>query len=302
MVRPAHFNANPETAPSNVFQRRGEPATAVSGTAALLEFDRVTDALAQAGITVVQLPGQAAQALPDEVFPNNWFSSHDDGTLVLYPMESALRRRERRLDLAVTLQDQGFTIQRCHDLTHYEQQHRFLEGTGSLVLDHPGRRVFACRSTRTDGELVEKWASLMGFEASVFDAEFGGRPVYHTNVLLSLGTKFAVLAADPIAEAPRRSLVAELAEGGRELIRISNEQMANFAANILELNGGQGPVLVLSERAYGAFERQQRDRLARYARLLPISIPTIETLGGGSLRCMLGEIRLPAGGLVTSSC
>ena len=294
MVRPAHFGSNPETGASNVFQASSRQAD--PGGAAVKEFDGVVSALRGAGVTVLALDGRDRPALPDEVFPNNWFSTHEDGTLVLYPMESPLRRQERRPELKSLLTRQGFTVNAVEDLTAFEAEGTFLEGTGSLVLDHSHRYAYACRSTRTNAQLTARWADRMGYEPCLFDARYAGRPIYHTNVMLSLGSGFAVLAAETVEASQRPALLDRIRASGRELILISAQQMASFAANILELEVDGRPWIALSQRAADAFDPAQRAVLERHGRLLPMSIPTIEAFGGGSLRCMLAEIRLPKRG------
>lgn len=289
MVEPLHSAANPETAASNVFQ--SDAGGDDVGERARAEFHGAVAHLRDAGVNVVQLPG-SADPLPDEVFPNNWFSTHEDGTLVLYPMESPVRRRERRADLPQVLSQHGFVVQQVVDLTSPEDAGDFLEGTGSLVLDHVHRRAFASRSSRTHPVLVEDWCERMGFAPVLFDAVCGGKPVYHTNVVLSLGETFAVIAMDAVPAAQRRDLRAQLAFEGREVIEISLDQMLGFGANILALQGDSGPIIALSQTAYEAL-KPHHEALAAHGELVAAPIPTIEAVGGGSMRCMLAEIRLP---------
>lgn len=289
MVEPRNAAANPETAASNVFQG-GAQGDDVADRARL-EFHGAVERLRRAGVEVIQLDG-SEEPLPDEAFPNNWFSTHRDGTLVLYPMESPIRRRERRADLPEVLNQHGFAIERVLDLTVSEATGDFLEGTGSLVLDYVHRRAFASRSSRTDEGLVGYWCARMGFSPVIFDAHCGAKPVYHTNVVLSLGETFALVAMDAVPENQQKNLRTRLGFGGREVIEISQDQMLGFGANILALRGASGPIIALSQTAFDML-KPHHSALAAHGELLPAPIPTIEALGGGSMRCMLAEIRLP---------
>jgi hypothetical protein len=234
---------------------------------------------------------------PDAVFPNNWFSWHADGTVVLYPMQAENRRLERRLELldgvATAL---GCPIRRVLDLSPHEREGRYLEGTGSLVLDHVGRQAFACRSPRTDAGLVGRWAQEFGYTPVLFDAaDAGGTSWYHTNVMLSIGARVALVAADSIAAADRGRVLEHLAAVPRDIIGIDTAAVGAFAGNALELcAAGTGPgntVYALSAAAWAALPRGARQRLeAATGRVLPLPVPTIERLGGGSVRCMLAEV------------
>ena len=295
MVRPAAFGANTETAGSNFFQR---PAPHVLDAArhAQLEFDVLALALVNAGVRVHQFAGQRGAALPDEVFPNNWLSLHADGTAVLYPMLAPNRRRERRRDILSALVDScGYRIDRVIDLTGLEARGEYLEGTGSVVLDRPGRVAYACRSPRTHDKALAELARVLGYEVVPFTAaDLAGRPIYHTNVVLSIGTRFAALCTAAITDsAVRRSVVARLEASGREVLVLSEHELDNFAANMLELDGSAGPVIALSAAALRALAAPTRQALERHGRLVTAEIATIERIGGGSVRCMLAEVALP---------
>jgi len=295
MVRPARFARNPETLASNKFQSRVAAPTDVA-TLARAEFDHAAAALAAAGIRVHVFDGRATGECPDEVFPNNWVSFHADGTTVLYPMLAPSRRRERRNEFLQALQaEHGYAITRTVDLTSQENAGRCLEGTGSLVLDRPQRTAYSCVSPRTDPAALAEFAMQLDYECIVFNAtDARGQPIYHTNVLMSVGSRFAVVCLPAIAETrAREAIVSRIERSGRTLIDITLEQMHGFAANLLELEAADGAVIALSARAYAALENHQRERLAAAGRLLTIEIPTIETYGGGSLRCMLAEVHLP---------
>lgn len=295
MVRPAGFGFNEQTAASNEFQR--PPAGAAdAGRDALLEFDALAARLSAAGVQVLVGEDTPEPVKPDAVFPNNWLSFHADGTLVLYPMLAPNRRLERREALIQFVRAAGgFRITRSIDLTWHEAQGRFLEGTGSLVLDRPARIAYAVRSPRTDPAVLVEFAQLLDYQVVSFDA-LGpdGMPVYHTNVVMAVGSAFAVLCVESIPDAAQRTAVlASLRGAGREVIEITAAQMLDFAGNLLELAPPAGPVIAVSARAWEALLPAQRAQLERFGQVLPARIPTIERLGGGSVRCMLAEIHLP---------
>ncbi len=296
MIRPAAFDYNSQTAASNRMQVAGEPVPD-AGRRATAEFDAAVAALRDAGVQVCVVPDEPVPAKPDAVFPNNWVSWHADGTVVLYPMQAPNRRLERRRDILESVAARcGYEIARIVDLSQHEREGRYLEGTGSLVLDHVGRIAFACRSVRTDESLVQRWADEMGYRAVVFDAkDAAGAAFYHTNVMLSIGCKVAVVAAQAIDSADRERVLAALADS-REVIPIDQVAVAGFAGNMLELLNASGRcVYALSARAQRILPEAALDRLAAGTdQLLPLSIPTIEQLGGGSVRCMLAEVFSPA--------
>jgi hypothetical protein len=295
MVRPAQFASNAETAASNFFQRAANDASGAAQRAQH-EFDALALALTNAGVRVHQFAGQRDAALPDEVFPNNWLSLHADGTAVLYPMLAPSRRRERRRDILDALVDScGYRIDRVVDLTHLEARGEYLEGTGSVVLDRVGRVAYACLSPRTHGAALAELARALRYEVVPFGAvDAVGRPIYHTNVVLSVGTRFAALCTDAIADAEeRRSVVARLEASGREVIDVSKPELEGFACNLLELAGSSGPIIALSAAALRGLASTTRDALERHGRLVTADIATIERLGGGSVRCMLAEVALP---------
>lgn len=290
MVEPLGFRSNPETLVDNAFQRA--PAQETGETlenAARGEFARLREALEAHGVEVDRRPGAAGREAPDAVFPNNWFSTHVDGTLVLYPMRAPSRRIERRADILETLHAE---YPRVVDLTPYEAEGCFLEGTGSLVIDEAARIVYAGVSPRTDPALVEEWGRRLGYDPLVFHtADSRGQPIYHTNVLLGLGTDWAVVCSAAIEPQERGEVLATLAETGHEAIEISHEQVEAFCGNVLELEGGAGErLIVLSDRAFHAFSDEQRALLASRGTLVHVDLTTIETHGGGSARCMLAEL------------
>jgi hypothetical protein len=299
MVRPQAFGYNPEAAATNTFQQAPDPKTAAAAPAAArAEFAQLVQALVSEGVSVCAVEDSAKPEKPDAVFPNNWVSFHEDGTLVLYPMQSASRRSERRqavIDEVVKRLD--FRVSRLVDLTGHEKEGRFLEGTGSLVLDHIGRIAYACTSARTHPQVVAEWARELGYEAVIFGAaDRNGVPYYHTNVLLSIGERAAIVGSGVIAPADRPRVLERLRGSGREVIEITPEEIDSFAGNMLELGTwdealGDSRVLVMSEAARRALPAGRFAQLSGCTdAVLAVPVPTIERLGGGSVRCMLAEV------------
>lgn len=325
MVRPAGFAFNLETAESNAFQRAAlagfapDTAPGSEGSAALAlaqdgrtitdnarsinelalrEFDGLAQALARAGIDVIIGEDTPSPPKPDAIFPNNWVSFHRDGTVVLYPMMAASRRWERRDELIQLIVRRGaFRTSRTVDLSYREASSKYLEGTGSLVLDRVNRVAFACISPRTDLDVLGEFAQLLDYDLATFEAFDAGRAIYHTNVLLAIGTHFAVLCAEAIdSETHRAAVAARLRATGRTLIEITANQMRRFAGNVLELQSPAGPVIAMSAAAWDSFEPAERRLLEAHGNVVTAPIPLIERLGGGSVRCMLAEIHLPKQG------
>lgn len=297
LVRPSAFGWNPETAGSNAFQRQGPDMAGAVHARALLEFEGLVAALSAAGPRAFGLAETGSVTCPDAVFPNNWVSLHHDGTVVLYPMMAPSRRFERRMELIARLEDQGaYAVTRLVDLTHHELSNRFLEGTGSVVFDHAARVAYACRSPRTDESVLRELCEELGYEPFAFDAaDAAGVPVYHTNVLLSIGTRSAIVCEEAIALPGRGPLLERLASDGRRIVAIGQAQMTEFAGNALELRATTGAsVLALSARAWQAFAAAEREVLRDCVdAIVTAQIPTIEQYGGGSVRCMVAEVFLP---------
>lgn len=294
MIRPSLFFPNPETAADNAFQQNvmAKETDAVSARA-LQEFDNAVESLRGAGVTVHVFEDTATPEKPDAVFPNNWFSTHRDGRVVLYPMYSGARRRERRPDLIDELR-KIYRVSAVVDYSAYEERGLYLEGTGSLVLDRVHRIAYVSLSKRAQREPLEKFCADFNYELMTFEsASDDGRPIYHTNVMMCLGTDFALVGLNLITDQAERKKVRERLEAtGKALIQLNRSQIANFAGNALELEGEQGKILVLSVRAAENLTSDQRAILESRARLLPLSLPTIE-LAGGSARCMMATIHLP---------
>ena len=291
MVRPKSFGFHAEAARSNVFASEG----GTDLTSALHEFDRVVEALTAAGVEVLILEDTPDPAKPDAVFPNNWVTFHADGTMVLYPMATEGRRPERNPEaLTRLLQLNGFEVRRVVDLSFHERHGKFLEGTGSLVLDRRAHRAFANLSPRTDAAVISEFDDRLDYSTLIFEArDRSGRPIYHTNVALSFGACFAVLCTQAIAPEFRELLTNEIEAGGRTLIEVDYDQMRQFACNLIELKGRDGPVIALSSAALRSYRPDQRRLLERFAELVAADIPTIEAVGGGSVRCMITDVHVP---------
>jgi hypothetical protein len=295
MIRPCRFYPNPETAADNAFQSRLDYAVDPLSTAARKEFDVAVQILRAAGVNVHVFEDTAEPEKPDAVFPNNWISTHHDGRIALFPMYSALRRRERRQDIIGELR-KNYRVSEVIDYSVFEEQGCCLEGTGSLVLDHVNKIAYVSLSNRSNPKVIRRFADDFAYEPVTFTGiGSDGQPIYHTNVMMCIGTAFALVGLEMIRnKAERQQVRARLERSGKDIVELSPDQIANFAGNAIELQDTHGEkLLVLSERAMRALTEQQRARLACYAPLVPLNLPTIE-LGGGSARCMIATIHLPS--------
>lgn len=293
MVRPHCFHPNPETAADNSFQRSAAAGSAqVLAEAARDEVTAAAAALAAAGVTVHVFDDFGAHDTPDSVFPNNWFSTHAGGHVAMYPMYSPNRRRERRIDVIDMLKAE-YRLQEVIDYSGLEYDELFLEGTGAMVLDHIGRVAYTAKSKRANAIALERFCAHFNFEPMAFDsADSAGRAIYHTNVMMCVGTEFALAGLDMIRDpARRREIEARLLDSGRAVIALDERQINEFAGNAIELSGEGGRVLAMSARAAASLGREQIAVIERSARILPLSVPTIE-MAGGSVRCMLAGIHL----------
>jgi len=297
MVRPANFGFNPQTAASNAFQQPPDShADSDQQGRALAEFDAAAKALQRAGVQVLIAADSRMPIKPDAIFPNNWLSFHFDGTVALYPMLAPNRRWERREDvLEQVVREGAFHVSRTVDLTHREAQGKFLEGTGSLVLDRAHRVAYASPSPRTDLDVLGEFAQQLDYELVTFEAlDASGQPVYHTNVMMAIGAGFAVVCGEAIAQPAHRAAVfSKLRATGHDIVDISLRQMLEFGANLLELAPARGNVIALSTAAWRTLDLPQLHILEAHAGLVPVDIPVIERFGGGGVRCMLAEIHLP---------
>ncbi len=295
MVRPHRFSPNPETAGDNAFQQHAADDIEALSIAAQTEFDQAVQTLRDAGVTVHVFEDTAKPEKPDAVFPNNWISTHHDGRIALFPMFSPLRRQERRHDIVNQLRKR-YRVSEVIDYSHFEKEGCCLEGTGSLVLDHLNKIAYVSLSKRSNLKVIARFAEDFGYEPVTFTSiGDDGQPIYHTNVMMCVGTQFALVGLNMIpSHSEKERLRTRLEKTGREVIELQSDQVANFAGNSIELHDSEsGKLLVLSARALPALTQEQQARLAAHARLVPLSIPTIE-MGGGSARCMIATIHLPA--------
>lgn len=291
MIRPVNFGFNEQTAASNAFQKNGAQAEVQQN--ALQEFDAFVKILRQNGVQVMVIYDTPELHTPDSVFPNNWISFHENGSVVLYPMQAENRRLERKVFGAIK---EAFAINRVFDLTHFEQQNQFLEGTGSMVLDRKYKLAYACLSPRTNEIVLAEFCRLSGYRSILFHAEDEtGKAIYHTNVLMALGDHFAVICLDSIPNNTEKSMVkTALQQSGKEIIEIDFGQMNAFAGNMLQLENNVGEsLLAMSETAFLSLKEAQIKTLEKYCRLIYSPLNTIETNGGGSARCMMAEVFLP---------
>jgi hypothetical protein len=294
MIRPGRFYPNPETAADNAFQRDADRDLDGLTLLARNEFDAAVQTLRAAGVNVHVFEDTAEPEKPDAVFPNNWISTHHDGRIGLFPMYSALRRRERRQDIIEVLRNH-YRVTEVIDYSAFEDDGCYLEGTGSLVLDHVNKIAYVSLSNRSNPKVSQRFAEDFSYEPVTFTSiGSDGQPIYHTNVMMCVGTAFAMVGLEMIPnKAERQQVRATLEKTGKDIVELSADQIANFAGNAIELhNEGGEKLLVLSSRASHALTEDQRKRLSCYARLVPLELPTIE-LGGGSARCMIATIHLP---------
>lgn len=297
MVEPIAFGYNAQTAENNYFQV--EQKDADIQTKALEEFNNFADKLKSKGINVISVKDTLEPHSPDSIFPNNWVSFHNDGKVVLYPMFAPNRRVERRTDILETLKVKGFEITEIDDLSHFENQQKFLEGTGSMIFDHDHKIAYGSVSLRLDEELFRQFCTKFGFRPVVFHSyqNAGGErlPIYHTNVMMCVADKFVVICLDCIDDELEREKVQEVIKStGKEIIEISEDQLQQFAGNMLQVQNEAGEkFLVMSESAYRSLTAQQISAIEKYCEIIYSDLNTIETNGGGSARCMLAEVFLP---------
>ena len=294
MIRPATFGFNPETALNNYFQSQSSLTKEQIQQAALAEFDSMVKLLREQHINVSVIDDTPEPVKPDAIFPNNWFSTSPDGTVFVYPMFAPSRHSEKRDDILQWLRE-NFLVNDLQDWSEHESEGRFLEGTGSMIMDHDNKLIYAAVSERTNISVLEKFAASNDYQAIIFIAtDKKGYPVYHTNVVMTLGDEFAVLCEEAIEEEWELIAVRQLLEStGHSIIPITRDQMHNYAGNMLQVkNSRDEKLLLLSQSAFDTLRKEQKQMLEAYSRLVPIPIPTIEQVEGGSVRCMIAEIFL----------
>jgi len=294
MIRPVHFGFNAETAVNNAFQVPGGGEGVQEK--ALREFDGFVSVLRDNGVDVIVIDDNPEPHTPDSVFPNNWVSFHRNGTVCLYPMYAENRRLERRPGILESLAGK-FTIRRTLDLSPYEREGLFLEGTGSMVLDRNKHIAYACLSPRTEKKVLMDFCDRMGYKPVPFKAVDGkGRPIYHTNVMMCVADAYIVICLDsvPIRE-EREELRTTIAESEKEIVAISLDQMQHFAGNMLQVHNDQKEkLLIMSTQAFTSLTPAQLEKLSSYNRIIHSPLGTIEHHGGGSARCMMAEVHLPS--------
>jgi hypothetical protein len=293
MIRPVAFGFNAQTAGSNAFQNRDEDQQMVQQKARQ-EFDGFVKILRDNGVNVTVIEDTVEPHTPDSIFPNNWVSFHDNGDVFLYPMQAENRRLERREDIIRQLEDE-FEASHVIDLSRFEVRGQFLEGTGSMVLDRDNKIAYACLSPRTNVEVLKAFCDYTGYRSVTFNAfDKKGHAIYHTNVLMAIGSAFAVICLDSITNKVEKEVViASLQQTGKEIIDITFGQMNSFAGNTLEVKNGSGEILiVMSQTAYLSLTGDQKITLEKFGKLIYADINTIESNGGGSARCMLAEVHL----------
>ncbi|MDY3529940.1 arginine deiminase-related protein [Riemerella anatipestifer] len=297
MIEPVAFGYNAQTAENNYFQVNSENADTQSK--ALQEFKNFVEKLRSKGITVVSIQDTLEPHTPDSIFPNNWVSFGSDGRVILYPMYAPNRRDERRMDILENLKNQGFKINEVVDLTSSEKDNLFLEGTGSIIFDHDNKLAYGSVSLRLDEKLFREFCEKFGYTPVVFHSyQTAGTerlPIYHTNVMMCVADRFVVICLDCIDNLEERQYVVDtIKKSGKEIIEISEEQMQNFAGNMLQVHNNEGKkFLVMSQSAYQSLSPNQVENIEKYSEIIYSDLSTIETNGGGSARCMLAEVFLP---------
>jgi hypothetical protein len=294
MIRPVNFGFNAETAVNNAFQVASNDAS--THKKALQEFDAFADLLIKNGLDVTIIEDTPEPFTPDSIFPNNWISFHEHGNIILYPMFADNRRKERKQHVLDAIQHK-FKPAKIIDLSSYENEHLYLEGTGSMVLDRNNKIAYACLSPRTNKEVLDKFCALTHYTPVVFTAvDASDQLVYHTNVMMCIANQYTVVCLNSIRNKEEKErLVAAIEQTNKLIIPLSLDQMHSFAGNMLQVKNKDGEaLLILSSRAYHSLTMEQLTILNKYNRILHASLNTIETAGGGSARCMLAEVFLPA--------
>lgn len=298
MIRPVAFRMNEETAVNNFFQEDLDIKNAEINRIAQTEFDGFVDKLRSVGINVIVVNDDLLLDTPDSIFPNNWVSFHSNGDVVVYPMFAENRRKERREEVFIRLESEGFIIENIIDYTAAEEESFFLEGTGSLLLDRVYNKVYCAISPRADEELVIEFCEDFECDPVIFTANQtvkGQRlPIYHTNVMMALAEDFAIICLDSIDDKhEKKNVVKHLKESKKEIIPITEEQMHQFAGNMLQVQGKDHKYLVMSEAARSSLRSDQVKAIQKHCKILSSDLTTIETCGGGSARCMMAEVFLP---------
>jgi hypothetical protein len=293
MIKPVAFDFNAETAVNNAFQQQGSNENAQQK--AENEFDTFVKKLTVAGVDVTVVKDTQEPHTPDSIFPNNWISFHQDGTIVLYPMYAVNRRAERKQHVIDAIAAK-FKLNNTIDLSAHEKNNLFLEGTGSMVLDREKKIAYACLSPRTDKTILEEWCKQMNYTpCSFYSVDESGGEIYHTNVMMCVADKYVVICLDSIRDNnERQQVINTINKSGKQIIEIAYPQMNRFAGNMLQVQNASGEkILVMSSQAYTSLTPSQVKQLESFNRILHSDLTTIETNGGGSARCMMAEVFLP---------
>ena len=296
MIKPVAFGFNAETAENNYFQQRDQIPAEEIQKKALAEFRSMVDLLKSKNIDVIVIKDTISPHTPDSIFPNNWISFHEEGVIVFFPMYAQNRRLERRMDIIQPVNQKGFEFTEMNNYTTYEKEGLYLEGTGSMILDRSNRIAYAALSKRTDAELFEEFCRDFNFSPCAFTANqtVNGKrlPIYHTNVMMAVAEDFVVICSEAIDnETERQSVENTITQSGKDIVRISEAQVHQFAGNMLQVKNGEGKkFLVMSSTAYNSLNSDQIEKLESYNELIVPKVPTIEKYGGGSVRCMMAEI------------
>jgi len=299
MIRPVNFRMNEQTAVNNYYQEDLSIKNVEINKKAQLEFDNYVNKLKSFGINVIVISDNLENDTPDSIFPNNWISFHANGTVAIYPMFAENRRLERREDVLEKLEENGFVIENVVDYTSAEEQNIFLEGTGSMILDRQNQKAYCALSPRADEELFIEFCEDFEYTPVIFTANQtvnGAREaIYHTNVMMCVAETFAVICLSCIDDKKERKYVLKsLKEDKKEVIDISEEQVTNFAGNMLQVQGANNErILIMSQSAYDCLTKDQINRIQKHCKIISSSLSTIETCGGGSARCMMAEVFLP---------
>ena len=299
MIRPINFRMNEQTAVNNYYQEELDLKNSEINTKAQQEFDAYVDTLKRHGVEVIVVSDTDEFDTPDSLFPNNWISFHEDGTVAFYPMFAENRRNERREDILDILEEKGFLIENVMDYSSAEQENIFLEGTGSILLDRANGKAYCALSPRADEELFIEFCEDFEYTPVVFTAyqtvEGKRKPIYHTNVMMCLAKTFAVICLDTIDDKQeRKNVVKHLKENNKQIIEITEDQVNHFAGNMLQVEGANNELfLVMSQAAFDCLTSSQIQQIYKHCNIISSSLETIETCGGGSARCMMAEIFLP---------
>jgi len=298
MIRPINFGYNEETAQDNHYQVK-DPIIKNSNDSAQKEFDNMVFNLRQNGVLVHVFQDDENEYTPDSIFPNNWVSFHENGDVGLYPMYAENRRMERRSEVLDFLENEGFTISNIVDYSSAESENKFLEGTGSMILDRENRVAYCSISNRSNEDLFIEFCEDFEFTPIIFNSfqTVGNKrlPIYHTNVMMCVATDYVIVCLDSIDDKKQRKNISNfINRSGKELIEISENQVESFAGNMLELINDDGEsILVMSKSAEDSLNQNQKNVITNYSRIVSCDINTIEVCGGGSARCMMAEIFLP---------